>query len=354
MKARAEKAGKRANSRRLSHHAKVKAAVMSTASKQMITGKAFEYALLMQFKEKLQSKTNLTVVSNSSLQIAEGCFNHLPAIKKSEYLLSASFAVNFLQDIEPRLSNDIGKNDFLELEIRSDDQGKKGDVRDILAIRALQKWEIGVSAKNNHTAVKHSRLSSDIDFGEKWLGIKSSKEYFDAVTPIFAKLEKLRHDSNARKKWSELGNYHSTVYAPVLRAFVKELKKISKKNGKKVATNLVAYLVGHQDFYKVIKRKNCIEIQAYNIHGTLNLPFKNIHPKYKTPQVSLPTKILDIGLKADNDTTAIVTMNNDWMLSFRIHNASSRIEPSLKFDIHLLQSPKTLFKNTLNICHDAL
>jgi hypothetical protein len=40
-----------------------------------------------------------------------------------------------------------------------------------LAIRVLQKWEIGVSAKNNHNAVKHSRLSSDIDFG-KWLNIK--------------------------------------------------------------------------------------------------------------------------------------------------------------------------------------
>jgi hypothetical protein len=68
--------------------------------------------------------------------------------------------------------------------------------------------------------------------------------------------------------------------------------------------------------------------------------------------VPLPTEIVDIDFKTDSDTTAIVTMNNDWTLSFRIHNASSRVESSLKFDINLLKSPKKLFKNTLNISKD--
>jgi hypothetical protein len=99
----------------------------------------------------------------------------------------------------------------------------------------------------------------------------------------------------------------------------------------------------------VIKVKNSIEIHAYNLKGMLNLPFKNIQPKYKTPKIPLPTKIMNVGFKTDSNTTAIVTMNNDWVLSFRIHNASSRVESSLKFDISLLKSPKKLFKNTLNI-----
>ena len=255
-------------------------------------------------------------------------------------------------DIEPRLSNDIGKTDILQLEILSDNYGKSGDVRDVLAIRLLQKWEIGVSAKNNHHAVKHSRLSANIDFGEKWLGVKTSKEYFDTVTPIFNNLEKIRKESGAKKKWSELGDYHSTIYVPILKAFIKELKNLYKKDSAKVASNLVAYLVGNKDFYKVIKGKNCVEIQAYNINDTLNLPFKEIQPKYKTPKVPLPTEIVDIDFKTDSETTAIVTMDNDWTLSFRIHNASSRVESSLKFDINLLKSPKKLFKNTLNISHD--
>lgn len=324
----------------------------TTESKQMTTGKSFEYALLVQFEEKLKDKTNLEVIKNSAFEIAKGCFENVTKTEQNEYLLSASFAVNFLMDIEPRLSNDIGKNDILQLEILSDNYGKSGDVRDVLAIRLLQKWEIGVSAKNNHHAVKHSRLSANIDFGEKWLGVKTSKEYFDTVTPIFNDLEKIRRESGAKKKWSELGDYHSSIYVPILKAFIKELKNLYKKDSAKVASNLVAYLVGNKDFYKVIKGKNCVEIQAYNINGTLNLPFKEILPKYKTPKVPLPTEIVDIDFKLESNTTAIVTMNNDWTLSFRIHNASSRVESSLKFDINLLKSPKKLFKNTLNISHD--
>lgn len=321
----------------------------STNSKQMTMGKSFEYALLVQFEEKLKDKTNLEVVKNSSFDIAKDCFGSVSTTEKSEYLLSASFAVNFLMDIEPRLSNDVGKDDILQLEISSDDRGKYGDVRDVLTIRLLQKWEIGISAKNNHRAVKHSRLSSKIDFGEKWLGIKNSKEYFDTVTPIFDDLKKIKKESGGKKKWSELGDYHSTIYIPILKAFIKELGNLYNKDPKKVASSLVSYLVGNKDFYKVIKERNSVEIHAYNLNETLNLPFENIQPKYKTPKVPLPTKIVDIDFKADSDTTVVVVMNNDWTLSFRIHNASSKIEPSLKFDINLLKSPKQLFKNTLNI-----
>lgn len=324
----------------------------STNSKQMVTGKSFEYALLLQFEEKLKDKTNLEVIKNSALEIAKACFESTQATEQSEYLLSASFTVNFLIDIEPRLSNDVGKEDILQLEILSDHHGKSGDVRDILAIRLLQKWEIGVSAKNNHHAVKHSRLSANIDFGEKWLGLKASKEYFDSITPIFSRLEKIRKDSSAKKKWCDLGKYHSTIYIPILKAFIKELRNIYKKDSLRVASNLVAYLVGNKDFYKVIKGKNSVEIHAYNINGTLNLPFKEIFPKYKTPKAPLPTRIIDIGFKPKSDTTVIVTMNNDWILSFRIHNASSKVESSLKFDINLLKSPKKLFKNTLNFSHN--
>lgn len=83
------------------------------------------------------------------------------------------------------MSNGISNKDILQLEIVSDKKGQTGDVRDVLAIRSLQKWEIGISAKNNHRAVKHPRLSNDIDFGQKWLGFPCSVEYFKEVKPIF-------------------------------------------------------------------------------------------------------------------------------------------------------------------------
>lgn len=317
-------------------------------SKQMVTGKAFEYALLTQFQERLKHKTNVEVINNSSLCIAKECFELTSENEQSDYLLTASFTINFLIDIEPRLSHDIGEKDTLQLEILSDDYGRSGDVRDVLAIRLLQRWEIGISAKNNHRAVKHSRLSSSIDFGEKWVGTKVSQNYFDSVDLIFSKLRKYREESNATMKWNELSDHHNTVYVPVLEAFIEEMMNFNNTVDE-FSSKLVSYLVGNKDYYKVIKSKNKVEIEAYNINGTLNLPFNGIMPKFKTPVVPLPTMITDIAFKENSKTTVIVTMNNGWVLSFRIHNASSRVEPSLKFDITLLESPKKLFKNTLSI-----
>ncbi|MCK9455358.1 MAG: HaeIII family restriction endonuclease [Sulfurimonas sp.] len=322
---------------------------MKKESTQTKNGKAFEYAILKEFKEKLERATIVEVVDNHAFLTAQKHFNSFDKIEQGEFLLYASFAVNFLIDIEPRLSNNFDKSDILQLEILTDEKGQDGDVRDVVAIRLLQKWEIGISAKNNHKAVKHSRLSNKIDFGDKWLGIKASKQYFDAIKPIFDSLEKMRNESNKAKTWKSLGNYHSTIYTPILEAFKTELLKIYNTNPNQVSSSLVEYLIGNKDFYKVIKGKKNIEIQAYNLRGTLNLPFENINPKLITPKIDLPTEIKNISYKKGTLTTLIVELNNEWTLSFRIHNASSRVEPSLKFDINLLKAPNSLFTNKLSI-----
>jgi len=316
---------------------------------QMEAGKAFEYALLKEFEEKLKGKTTVYVINNSSLYNARQCFFSFNNEERGRYLLTASFAVNFLIDIEPRLSHSINDNDILQLELLTDRKGESGDVRDVLVIRLLQKWEIGISAKNNHHAVKHSRLSKNIDFGEKWLKIKCSKEYFDEIQPIFDYLEELKESSGGKKTWKSLDNYHMSVYRPILNAFKKELCRIHDTHTDNVAALLVEYLVGKKDYYKVIKVHNAVEIQAYNLHGTLNLPFNNIEPKFKTPVISPPNKITRISFKDNCDTTLIVNFDRDWDMSFRIHNASSKIEPSLKFDINLLRAPNSMFTNTLSI-----
>ncbi len=322
---------------------------MQKEAKQTITGKAFEYALLNAFLERLQTITNLSVIDNEPLKTAKKCFDTFNKTDKGLYNLNASFAVNFLIDLEPRLSNGINKNDVLQLEIVSDKQGQIGDVRDVLAIRSLQKWEIGISAKNNHRAVKHSRLSNDINFGEKWLGVSCSENYFSEIKPIFDELAKLRTASKATQKWSTLGDYHTSVYVPILDAFKKELLRLDKENPGIVAQRLVEYLIENQDFYKVIKGKNKVEIQAYNLHGTLSLPFENIKPKLKLQKLKLPNRLIEIVYQDNSQTTLLVSLTEGWQISFRIHNASSRIEPSLKFDINLISSPHTLFVNHLSL-----
>lgn len=322
---------------------------MSKEARQTITGKAFEYALLNAFLERLQTITNVIVIENEPLKTAKKCFDTFNKTDKGLYNLNASFAVNFLIDLEPRLSKGINKSDVLQLEIVSDKQGQNGDVRDVLAIRSLQKWEIGISAKNNHRAVKHSRLSNDINFGEKWLGVSCSENYFSEIKPIFDELAKLRTASKATQKWSTLGDYHTSVYVPILDAFKKELIRLDKENPGIVAQRLVEYLIGNQDFYKVIKGKNKVEIQAYNLHGTLSLPFENIKPKLKLQKLKLPNRLIEIVYQDNSKTTLLVSLTEGWQISFRIHNASSRIEPSLKFDINLISVPHSLFVNHLSL-----
>jgi hypothetical protein len=47
-----------------------------------------------------------------------------------------------------------------------DSEGQSGDVRDVVLFRKDDtgniSWEIGISAKNNNDAAKHSRISEDI------------------------------------------------------------------------------------------------------------------------------------------------------------------------------------------------
>lgn len=322
---------------------------MAKLVSQTINGKAFEYALLKEFLERLNPITVVTVVENAPYRTALKCYLSFSENEQGHYSLVASFAVNFLLDIEPRLSNGISNKDILQLEIVSDKEGQRGDVRDVLAIRSLQKWEIGISAKNNHRAVKHSRLSNDIDFGHKWLGIPCSIAYFHDVKPVFDNLAKLRTASRATQKWDTLGDYHTSVYVPILDAFRKELLRLDNENPGIVAERLIEYLIGNQDFYKVIKGSKKVEIQAYNLHGTLNLSFESVKPKFRVPRLKLPNRLIEVVYQENSKTTLLVTLNEGWQISFRIHNASSRIEPSLKFDINLVSAPHTLFTNQLFI-----
>jgi len=86
-----------------------------------------------------------------------------------------------------------------------------------------------------------------------------------------------------------------------------------------------------------------LEIQAYNIHGTLNQSFEKQRPKVKIQKLKLPTRLIEVVFKNDSKTTLLVSLDEGWQIAFRIHNASSRVEPSLKFDINLISAPHTLF-----------
>jgi phage repressor protein C with HTH and peptisase S24 domain len=128
------------------------------------------------------------------------------------------------------------------------------------------------------------------------------------------------------------------VYLPVLDAFIEELKRIDRKLGGGLAPRLVHYLLGKKDFYKVIADdgSRSTRIEAYNLSGTLGEPSLGVKGLYGRPKLKLPTRIIEIRHKDGSNNTVELTCDKGWQFSLRIHNASSEVEPSLKFDIQLV------------------
>jgi hypothetical protein len=121
------------------------------------------------------------------------------------------------------------------------------------------------------------------------------------------------------------------------------MKEVSTQvnSNKSVPRKLVEYLLSKYDFYKVISidSKRITTIQSFNMYGTLNLPSRVSTPTIKVPIINLPTALLHIGFKPGSKTTVIMCFDNGWQFSFRIHNASDIVEPSLKFDVQIVGMP---------------
>jgi hypothetical protein len=114
-------------------------------------------------------------------------------------------------------------------------------------------------------------------------------------------------------------------------------------NNQNIPSLLLEYLVGKNDFYKIMKFKDIVTIQGYNLHETLNMPSNIIKPQNKVSKLKFPTKIIHIERDGNNKT--IITFDKGWQISFRIHNASSKAEPSLKFDVRLAGIPPELYSH---------
>ena len=226
----------------------------------------------------------------------------------------------------------------LLLSIQPDKQGQKGDVRDVLCIRNEKGWNIGLSCKHDHEAVKHSRLSRTIDFGKEWLGFPVSQNYHNSIKPIFAELDDLKA-KNAR--WAGVDKKDERFYKTLLGAFLAEMNSLYEKHSAEVPENLLLYLLGRNDFYKVIAhtKDKTTEVKPFNMYGTLGLSTKVQKSQYKIATLKMPTQILSMAFKKDSMNTILIHCDNGWALSLRIHNASEWVEPSLKFDIQLVGVP---------------
>lgn len=312
------------------------------AGEQVKNGKAFEYALAFQYVSYLCNLgLNVELVNNPSYENALSFYDKCSPDSRLAFNQAAYQTIDTIIRLEPGLTAEKDVNDKLLISISPDSDGINGDVRDIVFKREESNWEIGFSAKNNNDAIKHSRLSKDLDFGQKWIGVKCSQEYWDSIAPIFNSLQIYKEKGLL---WRELSHKAKDVYIPILNAFKKELLRINSIYAQ-TPKKLIEYLIGIYPFYKIIKEDldNLVIVKAFNLKGKLGKKINGKKSKYKIPKLNFPTRIIEFEMKKDSDNTLIMIMDQGWEISFRLHNASSIVETSLKFDIQLIGNPPILF-----------
>jgi len=291
---------------------------------QVINGKAFEYAVATE----LQKRLAIPVRSGPEVDVCKNAFHSVGSVFQRALSGAAEVAVKHVLELE---HTKLAAATLEEIWIATDDRGQHGDVRDVVVETSA--GPIGISCKNNHAAFKHSRLSGKLDFVKKWgLSEKGcSDTYWSRVGPIFAELESIRKQSKATARWSDMQDVPSRFYWPVLDAFDGELTRLSSPSSPiaaTVSTKLVMYVVGQLDFYKVIRRPEHVTVQGFNFNGTLS-----------TDRTRGPSHIIGIDKLNGGQYSKTVRLNRGFTFNFRIHNASSRVEPSLKFDITAIGLP---------------
>jgi hypothetical protein len=208
-----------------------------TSLNQTVMGKAYEFACLTALKEILKTVRPIEIIENRSFKIAQDRYNEITKTEQDKMKKSAIAGIKIIMEMEPRIEEE--SNDKLLISLQPDNVAVDGDIRDVLIIRRSIEWEIGISVKHNHAALKHSRLSKTLDFGKEWFGINCNETYFNEIAPIFDNLLSLKE---MKKKWAEIPDKPETVYLPVLKAFIKELNSLYAKHKNVVAERIVIYL----------------------------------------------------------------------------------------------------------------
>lgn len=308
------------------------------SSKSNDHGRAYEYAWIKTLYQVLSKSRTVKITENSSLEANKRAWDTIDSPMQDLLMLSADSAVDTIIELEPLMTEPC--DDTLYLEFQKDEEGIAGDVRDVVIKRDSISWEVGLSVKHNHEAIGHNRLSKKLDFGGKWYGIPCSDDYWRSVTPIFDRLSDLKSKS---VKWSELSDKSEAVYVPLLNAFIEEVKRAYKTDNN-LPRRMIEHLIGVKDYYKVVSmdNKRLTLIHTFNMHNTLNKSSRIKTSAVSVPVVELPSRMVALEFKPNSDNTVEMYLDNGWQLSFRIHNASTLVESSLKFDIQFISMPVSI------------
>ena len=133
-------------------------------------------------------------------------------------------------------------------------------------------------------------------------------------------------------------------YWPILNAWADEVHRVCGDDSPiriQACRAMIAYLVGVHDFYKVMyeSRKGSVHIHGFNFNNTLD-----------GSRTQYPNYINSINNRNGGQYSKTITFNRGYSINFRIHSASTSVEPSLKFDINAISLPAVgIYHQTLDV-----
>lgn len=325
-------------------------------SRNTLNGKAFEYACLCAFEQKIRETTgnSVGVQVNDAVNTAKAKYDALTDAERAKYDVAADTAVDIIVPLEPQLEYGEG---CLVFTINADAAaiGPEGDVRDVVCIKTIndgESWEIGFSCKHNHEGLKHPRITEAKDFGRAWLGYPCSQGFIDEMDGIMSSLEGLeaRHSL-----WRDIPDKAERYYEPILNAFIGEIRRLCDEHADAPA-KFLEYFFGSKDFYKIIAKesKKQTTIEGFNIYGTLNKSVYGHRPASTVTRLHLPTRLFDVSFKTNRNgsrskTTIILTFDEGWAVSMRLHNKDEVVKlTGLSFEVELVGLANGMYTNTQN------
>jgi len=272
-------------------------------------GRALEFAIVSVFIKKIP---NLALLANTLAdQQRDGVkFAALPEQQQAHFINSA-------ETIFTWLAKKYVIHTGTTLERLSDNAAKKGDVTDIRLVIAGE--VVNLSVKHNHAALKHQRPTATATQGgytKNSLKDIAYRAAYKKITDDF--LTSAAQLKNGAVEFNELKAIQADfidnqLYAPMCQLVTEFLNFHVAEQP--YAQQFFSFIVGMTDYHKIIVYNEKIEIHEFALMPPVN-----------------SLKAMQIGNSYIN-----VRFSNGWIISMRLHTASSKIKGvSLKFDTQLL------------------
>ena len=296
--------------------------MLQSPPKQTIQGRALEWSCAISSCDVL-GVSREKIVKDQSSENSKLCFGSVPDEMKHDFLKSAALGMQHIFSLENIYSID-------NVSLIPCSAGQTGDVRDLII--TSQGFDIGISCKNNNDGIKSPRFRVEDSISEGWLKTPRNPNWNSKTKPVFDEIK-----ANEGQAWSK--RYSSAekaerIYRPLLEAMIDDIRHAQENETEEgfATEKFLNFIVGRQDFYKLVNFKKTVMIQKFDMTRRNNRQKKTI------------SKIINMELI--RPTTAIIILNNGWQFSLRAHNAETKIKlGGIKIEVKLIGQPQTLYSH---------